>query len=231
VKLAIMQPYFLPYLGYWQLIEAVDQFVVYDNIQYTKKGWVNRNRFLQNGTDALFSISLQNDSDYLDVKDRYISDNFNRNKLISQLTNSYAKAPFFATLLPDLRKIVDYDQNNLFKFLLHSINVICERLEIRTEILTSSKIPIDHSLRAEQKVLAICHAQSASTYVNAIGGVDLYDRTTFASAGIELRFIKSNAVQYPQFDNEFVPSLSIIDTMAFNGQAEMRRLLTECELS
>ena len=57
--LGIMQPYFLPYIGYWQLLSAVDQFVVYDNIKYTKKGWINRNRFLRDGTDAVFTIPLK----------------------------------------------------------------------------------------------------------------------------------------------------------------------------
>lgn len=100
MKVAIMQPYFFPYIGYWQLINSVDTFVIYDNIQYTKKGWINRNRFLQNGKDCLFSISLKKDSDFLDIRDRIISDDFNRKKMLNQIKCSYQKAPYFDEVSP-----------------------------------------------------------------------------------------------------------------------------------
>ena len=95
MKLAIMQPYFLPYIGYFQLIAAVDQFIVYDNIKYTKKGWINRNRLLQNGTDTVFSIPLSKDSDALDIRERQIAADFRRDKLLKQIAEAYRKAPYF----------------------------------------------------------------------------------------------------------------------------------------
>ena len=80
-----MQPYFLPYIGYWQLMAAVDTFVIYDNIKYTKKGWINRNRMLLNGEAVTFSLPLAKDSDDLDVVQRRLADTFQRAKLLAQL--------------------------------------------------------------------------------------------------------------------------------------------------
>ena len=116
-----MQPYFLPYIGYFQLIAAVDMFIVYDNIKYTKKGWINRNRLLQTGKNEIFSIPLKSDSDYLDVCEREIATDFNRDKLLNQITSAYGRAPHFARTFPLVEQIVQYEETNLFRFLHHSM--------------------------------------------------------------------------------------------------------------
>jgi hypothetical protein len=211
-----MQPYFFPYIGYFQLIQAVDQFVVYDNIQYTKKGWINRNRFLQNGKDALFSLPLKKDSDFLDIKDREISGDFKKDKLLNQIREAYRRAPYFDQTFSLVEQIVRYEDNNLFRFLHHSIVKTCEHLGIETEIRISSGISIDHSQKNQDKVLALCKAADANTYVNAVGGMELYSKETFRKNGIELKFIKSKPLVYAQFSATFVPWLSIIDVMMFN---------------
>lgn len=211
-----MQPYFFPYIGYFQLIAAVDQFIVYDNIKYTKKGWINRNRMLQNGKDVMFSLPLKNDSDSLDVCERELAAEFNRDKLLSQFKGAYGRAPYFAQTFTLLEQVVRYEDANLFRFLHHSIVKTCEHLGITTEIRKSSEIAIDHSLKSQDKVLALCGAVGASTYVNASGGMELYSRETFCGKGIDLKFIKSKPFGYAQFGDEFVPWLSIIDVMMFN---------------
>jgi hypothetical protein len=216
MKIGIMQPYFLPYIGYFQLIQAVDQFIVYDNIQYTKKGWINRNRFLQNGKDVLLSVPLKKDSDLLDIKDREISADFKKDKLLNQIREAYRRAPYFAQTFPLVEQIVQYRDNNLFRFLHHSIVKTCEYLGITTEIRISSGISINHSLKSQEKVLALCKAVGASTYVNAIGGLELYSKETFREKGIDLKFIKSKPFEYAQFSAPFVPWLSIIDVIMFN---------------
>ena len=217
MKVAIMQPYFFPYIGYFQLIAAVDVFIVYDNIKYTKKGWISRNRVLQNDRDVMFSLPLKSDSDYLDVCERALSAEFNRDKLLNQLKGAYRRAPYFAQTFPLVEQIVRYEDKNLFSFLHYSIINICEHLGITTEIRISSNISIDHELKSQDKVLALCEAVGASTYVNAIGGMELYSKETFQEKGIELKFIRSLPFEYPQFGNEFVPWLSIIDVMMFNS--------------
>lgn len=217
MRLAIMQPYFFPYIGYFQLISAVDMFIVYDNIKYTKKGWINRNRLLQNGKDAMFTLPLKSDSDSLDVCARELAANFNRDKLLNQIQGAYRRAPHFAQTYPLIEEIVRYEDMNLFRFLHNSIVRTCEHLGITTEIRISSNISIDHKLQNQDKVIALCEAVGADNYLNAIGGMGLYTKKTFQEKGIELKFIKSKPFEYAQFGDTFVPWLSIIDVMMFNA--------------
>jgi hypothetical protein len=216
MRLAIMQPYFFPYIGYFQLIAAVDLFIVYDNIKYTKKGWISRNRMLQNGKDVAFSLSLKSDSDYLDICERKLAADFNRDKLLNQIKGAYRRAPYFSQTFPLVEQIVRDEDSNLFRFLHHSIVKTCEHLGITTQIRISSDIAIDPDLKNRDKVLALCEAVGAGTYVNAIGGTELYSKDTFRGKGIDLKFIQSKPFEYAQFGNEFVPWLSIIDVMMFN---------------
>lgn len=222
MRLAIMQPYFLPYIGYYQLIAAVDVFVVYDNIKYTKKGWINRNRFLQNGASSMFSLPLKKDSDSLAVVQRELSAEFDHAKLLNQFKGVYGRAPYFAQTFPMLERIVGCKENNLFHYLHHSLVETCSHLGIVTEVLISSSIAIDHELKAQDKVLALCGALGADTYVNTIGGTDLYDKETFGAHGINLQFIKSTPFEYKQFDAPFVSWLSIVDVLMFNSIANIK---------
>jgi len=225
-----MQPYFMPYIGYWQLLAMVDVFVLYDNIQYTKKGWVNRNRFLQNGKDALFTIPLKKDSDLLDVVKRSVADDFDRDKLLNQLDASYRKAPFFNTTFPLIASIIRAEHRNLFDYIHQSIRVTADFLNIKTPIVISSSIAIDHSLRGENKVIAICKAMGAGTYINAIGGQELYSKDAFATHGVTLEFVKTRPIGYQQGAGAFVANLSIIDVMMFNSKEAIRAMLGEYDL-
>jgi hypothetical protein len=226
MRVAIMQPYFLPYVGYYQLIGAVDVFIVYDNIKYTKKGWINRNRILQNGKDVTFSLPLRHDSDFLDVCQRELSPDFKRDKLLNQIRGTYQRAPHFAQTFPLIEEIVRYEEPNLFRFLHHSIIRTCGHLGIRTEIRISSGVAIDPDLKNQDKVLALCGALGADTYVNAIGGRELYSKETFREKGIDLKFVQSRPLEYPQFGNAFVPWLSIVDVMMFNRREKVIEMVT-----
>jgi hypothetical protein len=230
MKLAIMQPYFLPYIGYWQLLNAVDRFVVYDNIQFTKKGWINRNRFLLNGRDELFTIPVRKDSEYRHVVERVVAADFDREKLLNRLAAAYRRAPHFATVFPLVSELVQADSANLFEFIYHSIERVAAYLGIETPLVISSTVPIDHSLRAEEKVLALCRAWGADTYLNPIGGRELYAKDRFQAAGITLHFLQTRPITYPQFNGEFVPNLSILDVMMFNSPTEIRAMLGEFDL-
>ena len=230
MKLAIMQPYFLPYIGYWQLLAMADAFVLYDNIQYTKKGWINRNRFLQNGKDALFTLPLKKDSDFRPVVERFLADDFDCDKLLGQLEGSYRKAPFFQTVFPVIASVVRAEHANLFDYIHHSIRVIADFLSIKTPIVVSSSIAIDHSLRGESKVLALCKTMGATNYVNTIGGQELYSKSTFAACGITLEFIKTRPISYQQYGADFVANLSIIDVMMFNSRESIHAMLDEYDL-
>lgn len=232
MKVAIMQPYFFPYIGYFQLMNTVDEFVLYDNIEFTKKGWINRNRILINGLDTFITIPLRKDSDYLNVRDRYLADSWpnDRKKMINRIREAYKKAPHFETAYPLVEKCILFEEINLFNFIFNSLKQIKEYLDVRASFLTSSTIPIDHTLKADKKVIAICKARSADTYVNPIGGIQLYVKDEFENEGIYLHFLKANDYEYKQFNNEFVPWLSIIDVMMHNSKEAITEMLTQYTL-
>lgn len=226
-----MQPYFLPYLGYFQLINAVDEFVIYDNIEYTKKGWFNRNRYLCNETDKYFTVPLEKDSDYLDVRERRVSSNFDKEKVKNQIKAAYKNAPYFEKVFPLFCECIDFEEQNLFLYIFNSIKIIMEYLNIQTKVVISSTIEIDHSLKAQNKVLAICEARGATEYINPIGGLNLYDKKKFLNRGITLSFIEMTPqLEYKQFNNKFISSLSIIDVMMFNSQEQISEMLGQYRL-
>lgn len=219
-----MQPYFFPYIGYFQLIASVDVFVIYDNIKYTKKGWINRNRMLLNGSDAIFSLPLRKDSDSLDVVQREISSDFDREKMLNQLRGAYRRAPFFNDVFPLLENIIQNTDNNLFRYIRYSVEEVCKALGIETKIVTSSDLPAGHDLKSQDKVIALCKAVGADAYINSIGGVELYDKNVFSENGIDLSFLKPRSLNYTQFGGEFIPWLSIIDVMMFNPMGEVSKV-------
>jgi WbqC-like protein family len=216
MKLAVMQPYFFPYIGYFQLIAAADTFVVYDNIKYTKKGWINRNRLLRNGEPVVFSLPLKSDSDSLDVRDRSLASDFDRKKLLNAIASAYQRAPYFCETFRLISDVVLFEEQNLFRYLHNCLKRTCEHLGLGTEIVISSDVDIDHTLRGQEKVIALCEALGATTYLNPIGGVDLYSTEAFAAKGVVLKFLRSTPFEYTQFGGPFVPWLSIIDVMMFN---------------
>lgn len=230
--LGIMQPYFLPYLGYFQLVRAVDAFVIYDNIEFSKGGWVQRNRILLNGTDSLFSLPIKKDSDYLDIRDRRLADTFpaERVKLLRRIDAAYRRAPHYAQTMPLVEACVMYESDNLFEFIRHSVQSVSEHLGITTRFVVSSTLPSDRHLKGQDRVLAICRDMDCRTYVNAINGRTLYDRPTFTAQGVDLKFIQMRSIEYPQFGNSFIPNLSIVDVLMFNPLDRVREFLTAYEL-
>lgn len=230
VILGIMQPYFLPYIGYFQLITAVNELIIYDNIKYTKKGWVNRNRLLSKGGPATFSLPLQKGSDSLNIVERNLSESFDKNKLLNQFAGAYSKAPYYRETMTLIQDILKNESNNLFYFLKNSIILICKYLGIETRIRDSSSFAIDHTLKAQDKVLALCDAAKVSTYINPIGGLELYSRADFQNRGIKLQFIQSKLNPYPQNNNNFVPWLSIVDVLMFNSPEYVRSMLNNHEI-
>jgi hypothetical protein len=216
-KIAIMQPYFLPYLGYFQLIKAVDEFVIYDNIQFTKRGWIHRNRILQNGQPVYISLPLKKDSDYLNVNQRTLADNYEqqKSKILAKLKGNYAKARNFEKIYNLILDILNYRSSNLFDFILNSIKVICDYLQITTPLIKSSNIEIDHNLISTDKVLEICKRLDADIYINPVGGKQLYDKADFKDKNIELIFHNFKVKEYDQIQSPFLSHLSIIDTLMF----------------
>lgn len=224
VKVAIMQPYFLPYIGYWQLMHHVDIFVVYDDIKYTKKGWINRNRFLLNGKPAIFSLPLKKDSDFLDVRERRLSDNFSveKIKLMRRLESAYSNAGNFRDGKSLLADIFSSTEDNLFRFIYQSIEHVRSYLGISSRLVVSSALDIPRQTTGQARVIATCKALGATDYINPIGGIDLYDKQAFWDEGISLHFQSVRPWKYSQCQHAFVPNLSILDAVMFLGFSGVR---------
>lgn len=228
MRAAIMQPYFFPYIGYFQLIHAVDIFVIYDDVSYIKQGWVNRNRILERGKPVYFTLYTQGASSYKLINEVLVG--HNAEKLIKTLKHNYKKAPFFQTMMPLIESLLRYEEKNLALFLTHSLKGICEYLMIDTEILLSSQIRKDSSLRKGQRLIEICRTLGCNEYINTIGGRLLYQTEEFNKSGIRLSFLEPGQINYSQFDNEFVSFLSILDVMMFNAKSDICSMLDCFEL-
>ena len=226
MHIAIMQPYFLPYLGYFQLMAAADRFVIYDTVEYTKKGWVNRNRLLRDGEPVTFSLPLKKDSDFLDIRERRIAPDFNAKKLIAQFEGAYQKAPEFRRTMPLLNNILGCQETNLFSFIQYSLECCRDHLGIKTPIVVSSQIEGDVHGKGTDRVLDLCAKLGADRYTNPIGGLDLYRPSVFRNRGITLRFLKSRAQPYAQFGAPFQPYLSIIDVLMFNSAERITEMVS-----
>lgn len=232
MKLGIMQPYFLPYIGYFQLINLVDNFVIYDDVQYIKGGWINRNRILVNGKPSLFTLRIKNDDYRLYINERFLVNNrdYENKKIIKSIALAYGRAPYFGQVMPVLEDILSFDEKNLAKFIRNSLKVLCDYMSINTKFITSSQIEKNESIRGQERVIEINKILKSSKYINAIGGTELYSKEEFKSNGIELNFIKTREIEYKQFNNDFVNNLSIIDVLMFNSKEEINELLNQYDL-
>ena len=228
MKLGIMQPYFMPYIGYWQLMAAVDKYVIYDDVNFIKKGWINRNNILINGSKQLFSISLEGVSQNKLINEIQIADDFV--KLRKTISMAYSKAPYYEETMELLDQIFTFESKNLAKFLENSIRLVADYLGLDTEIILSSDVEKDNSLRGQEKILEICKNLNADVYYNAIGGQELYDKDDFKADGIDLQFVKTNLIPYTQFKNDFVSGLSMIDVLMFSSPEEINNMLKQFTL-
>lgn len=228
MKIGIMQPYFMPYIGYWQLIKAVDKYVIYDDVNFIKGGWINRNNILINGQKQLFNLLLSGASPNKLINEIAVEDN--QTKLIRTIELNYKKAPMFQQVFPLFLHIMEHSDKNLAKFIGNSIVEISKYLSIETEFIYSSTLDKDNTLRAQDKVLDICKLLDANKYINAIGGKDLYSKESFLNSGIQLSFLETKIEPYKQFKNEFVPYLSILDILMFNSQMRVKTMLNNYRL-
>lgn len=228
MKLAVMQPYFLPYIGYYQLMKAVDVFVFYDDVTFIKQGWINRNRMLLNGKSYTFNLEMKGASSYLEINKIKVGNN--QKKLLKTFTQAYKKAPFFKNIEPLFYRIFESTENNLAKYIIGSNQLIASHIGLKTKFMVSSDIEKNNSLKGQDKIIEICKKLAATKYFNPIGGKDLYSKGDFANNRIQLSFLQSRKIIYRQFANDFIPWLSIIDVLMFNSIDEINVILDNYEL-
>ena len=232
MKLAIMQPYFFPFIGYWQLIHAVDIFVIYDDVSYIKRGWINRNRILLNNEPYLFSISCKKSSQNKLINEIELAlDSRLQNKLFKTFEHAYIKAPFYKEIACFLKELFGYKDDNLSNFLTNLIQQICYYLNISTTILKSSdKYHCNKGMDKADRLIDITKNEGADYYINPIGGQSLYDKQYFFKKGICLSYLVPNIVKYRQFSDKFTPNLSIIDVLMFNSKKDVFKMLNDYSL-
>lgn len=231
MKLGIMQPYFFPYIGFWQLLNLVDEYIIYDDVNFIKGGWINRNRILVRGTPQYFNIQMQGASSFKKISDISINPlPIWRKKLLSTLTMAYKNAPYYDDVFPILEDSIFCKESQLSTYVSNSIRAVCTYLQIETKLLLSSELEQNRSLCGQDRILDICKRLKADHYYNAIGGQQLYSKNVFQQNRIELHFLKPHLPTYPQFKNEFIPALSIIDIMMFNSPREIQAMLGDYEL-
>lgn len=228
MKVGVMQPYLFPYIGYWQLINAVDIFVIFDDVNYINKGYINRNSILIGGKENKITLELLGASQNNLINEIEIGNNCE--KLLKTSSFAYKKAPHYDDAFPIIKDILENKEKNLAKFIGYSLKKIADYLDINVEFIYSSDIAKNSGFKGQDKIIEICKTLKADQYINPIGGKELYDKSAFQSKGLVLNFIESNQINYKQFRETFIPRLSIVDVMMFNAKAEIKKHLINYEL-
>ncbi|MBO7427954.1 MAG: WbqC family protein [Paludibacteraceae bacterium] len=224
MKVSANQPYFIPYIGYWQLIKCADVFLICDDYNYIKGGWINRNRIL-NGKEPIYcNLTLDKASQNKMINETFIKE-IDIDKQLRSLECTYHKSPNFEDGYKLMKSILSCPERNLAYFLENSLRVIADYLEIKTKFRRTSEFEGNNLLKREYRIYDFCERLGADTYINAVGGMELYDFGEFKKRNIELEFLKTNEITYKQFDNEFIESLSIIDVIMFNSKEEVIKML------
>ncbi|TVU61484.1 WbqC family protein [Vibrio atlanticus] len=225
---SVMQPYIFPYLGYYQLVNAVDKFVFYDDVTFIKSGYINRNSILSNGLAQRFTIPVPGMSSNILINELKFDSNVK--KILKAIQQSYSKAPFFNQVYPLVEGVLMCKNRSIEHICALSIKMVFEYLEIDKEILFSSNIQYDRTLPAPDKLIAIAKALGGDKYINTPGGKSLYSKDYFAGKNVHLSFIETEHYKYTQNNNEFIPHLSMIDVLMWNEKDAVKELLNKYRL-
>lgn len=214
-RIAIMQPYLFPYIGYFQLVFTSDVFVFYDDVNYIKGGWINRNRILQDGKPRLFTIPLKNASSHCKIsKIETLRNEKTDKKLLKSFHYAYSKCKYFKPVMEIINEVFNSNCKSISQLAINSVKYSCDYLGVNTEFRISSKVYSDsEELKREERIASICNKSDTQIYINPIGGKEIYTKEWFHAQGIELHFLQSVLKEYPQKNTEFIGGLSIIDLM------------------
>lgn len=226
MNIAIMQPYLFPYLGYFQLIAAVDKFVFYDDVNFIKNGWINRNRLLLSGEVRYLTIPLAGASSFSKINEVLVQDRQKwARKIVESVRQSYSKAPKLGAVANILLDVLLSEETHISEIAKKSVVAVSKYLELKTEFVMSSSLFGNSELKGVDRVIDICHKENADRYTNLPGGKVLYDGKAFEEKGIALQFIEPELPNYQQSSAEFVPGLSIVDVLMFNDVKAVREML------
>ena len=234
MKAALMQPYLFPYIGYFQLICSADVFIFYDDVNFIKQGWINRNRILLNGKEFMFTVPLESSSSFQQINQTKIKAaafEIWKGKFLATLKQAYRKAPFYADVVAMTEDVLTIKQKDTAGELAkRSVTAVCDYLEIETKINQTSENFGNNHLKGQDRVIDICKKINASEYINMEGGRMLYDAEAFSKEGIKLSFLRSQTKSYKQFDFPFIDALSILDILMFCSKNELKEMTAKFEL-
>lgn len=234
MKIAIMQPYLFPYIGYWQLINAVDKFIIFDDVNYIRRGYINRNNILVNGKPYRFTIPVKMASQNKLIKEMKLDfDNMAKQRFLQTIRYAYHKAPYYANVFFLIESIIMNPQDDLTQYIYKSLKDICSYLKINTEFYFSSQIQKDNGLRGEDKIIEICKKLQGDVYINPSGGRELYHQECFNKENISLFFLDAqlDKIVYNQNTDKFEKNLSIIDILFYNDREEIYEFLKKYKLN
>lgn len=236
MKVAIMQPYTFPYVGYFQLINHVDKWVIFDDTQYISKGWINRNRVLHPDVKKewqYITVPVKKHSLESRIKSVEINENIEwRKQLLGKLTSYKKKAPFYAETVEFISDCISFECITLSEWVVHTLNSTCNYLGIAFDysLFSQMEVSTDNVEHAGQWALEIAGAMGADVYVNPPGGYSIFNENEFQARNMELRFLRPNLTPYVQRRGSFVPGLSIIDIMMWNNKDKICEMLTDYEI-
>jgi hypothetical protein len=228
MKIGIMQPYLFPYLGYFQLINAVDKFVIYDDANYIKQGYINRNNILMGDRVQRFTLAVPGASSFLKISELCFSEDVD--KLLKTLQQAYRKKPYFNDIYPLVERVLKSECRSISYICEAAFREIFNWLGINKKLILSSRLDYQREACASGKVVSICRALDGQSYFNSIGGKHLYQHSEFAAHGLALSFIKMDEVVYPQGNRIFQPGLSMIDVLMHCSPESIREYLTRYQL-
>jgi hypothetical protein len=236
MKVAIMQPYFFPYIGYFQLINSVDRFILGDEVQYIYQGWINRNRILKpvNEGSCYIMIPVVKHSSKAVIKDIHaVENNEWKEKVIRQFDHYKKKAPFYSSVRTLLTNCFAIEETNITRLNAICLKAVCDYIGIKYKVEIQSEMDFDYSMVHDtcERPIRMCEQMGATEYINPIGGQELYNRARFEAQNIKLSFFQSNPIVYDQNRSSFEPGLSILDVMMFNSASDIKLMLNEYQLS
>lgn len=234
MKLGIMQPYFFPYIGYFQLIAACDKYIFFDTPQFERRSWMNRNRIINVAEGSTYiSVPVVKAPQKTAICDMHINNSTNwREKLLAQLEVYKKRAPYYRETMEIVRSVIARETDSLVKMNVASVIEPCKYVGIDTDwsILTQMGLSIRQDCKADEWCLEISKAMGAEDYINPPGGQSFYDREKYAAEGVRLHFIHPELLPYEQGVGRFEPGLSIIDVMMYNSPEKIREMLNAYSL-
>lgn len=229
MKLAVMQPYLFPYIGYFQLMYAADLFLIYDDVAYIKQGYINRNSILTPNGATRFTVPVPGASSNKMISE--LSFSADVGKVLRTIKQSYSKAPYFDEVFSVVSQALDSEDRSIASVCKKSFEGIFSYLGVEKSFKRTSEIEYDRSASARDRLINLCHKFGASCYINTPGGRALYNKEDFSNKGLELYFVESLSVEYMQGRDGFVPNLSIIDMLMNCSPQEVVKQMERYELS